>query len=245
MYSATALWEFSILEPWMKQYICCRSWLKKEGRVLPKAEYWPVCHNTGVNPEFSVSRVPPQDEYCHNEGPDLVYRPQGERYIPQYTCKRSGRVSVHCWGRISNKGAGVFHRIEGHQDGLHYLHILQNVTVPSVWVLYPNGIIHLQQDHFSFHDCRVVHEWLSQQADVKLLDWPLRAPDMNPIKKRWSEVKRTMQETWPVPPPTNSDELWALVSNAWDEVAVCTRYIRSMTWQMKSEVKAEGFWNSY
>jgi hypothetical protein len=35
-----------------------------------------------------------------NDGPVLVYRPQGERYNPQdmSTCKRSGRVSVHCWG---------------------------------------------------------------------------------------------------------------------------------------------------
>jgi len=49
----------------MEQDICCWSWLKKEGRVLPKAEYWPVCHNTGINPEFSVSRVLLQDEYCH------------------------------------------------------------------------------------------------------------------------------------------------------------------------------------
>jgi hypothetical protein len=35
-----------------------------------------------------------------NDGLVLVYRPQGERYNPQYmsTCKHSGRVSVHCWG---------------------------------------------------------------------------------------------------------------------------------------------------
>jgi len=35
-----------------------------------------------------------------NYGPVLVYRLQGQRYKPQYmsTCKRSGRVSVNCWG---------------------------------------------------------------------------------------------------------------------------------------------------
>jgi len=44
----------------------------------------------------------------------------------------------------------------------------------------------------------------------------------------WSEVKRTMQETWPVLRPRNSDELGALVSDAWDEVALSTRYIRSL-----------------
>jgi hypothetical protein len=72
---------------------------------------------------------------------------------------------------------------------------------------------------------------------------------MNPINNMWSEVKRTMQETWPVLPSRNSNELWSLVLDAWDEVASSQRYIRSliesMTRQMKSVVEAEGFWTSY
>ena len=64
------------------------------------------------------------------------------------------------------------HRIEGHMDGPQYQHILQNVMVPSVWMLYPDGIIHLQQDHSSIHDSHVVQEWLLRQADVELIDWP-------------------------------------------------------------------------
>jgi hypothetical protein len=115
-------------------------------------------------------------------------------------------------------------------------------------MLYPEGIIHLQQDHSSIHDSRVVQEWLLRQAD-ELNDWTPQAPDMNPIKNMWSEVKRTMQETWPVLPPRNSDELWVLVSDAWDEVASSQRYIRSMigsmTQQIKSVVEAQGFWTSY
>jgi len=116
-------------------------------------------------------------------------------------------------------------------------------------MFYPEGMIHLQQHHSSIHDSRVVQEWLSWQVDVKLLDWPPRAPDMNPIENMWSEVKRTMQETWPVLPPRNSDELWTLVSDGWNEVPSPTRYIRSliesMTRQMKLVVEAEGFWTYY
>jgi len=109
-----------------------------------------------------------------NDEPILVHRPQGERYNPQYMsiCKRSGRVSVHTWGCISHKGAGVLDLVEGQLDGLHYQHILQNVVLPSVRMLCPDGIIHLQQDQSSIQDCRVVQEWLSRQADVELLDWP-------------------------------------------------------------------------
>jgi len=164
-----------------------------------------------------------------NDGLVLVYRPQGQRYNMQYmsTCKRSGHVSVNCWGWISHEESGILHHIEGQLDGLQYQHILQNITVPSVQMLYPDGIIHLQQDHSSIHDSRVVQEWLSQQANVELLDWPPRAPDMNPIENMWSEVKRTT-DTWPVLPPRKSDELWALLSDTWNEVASSTRYIRSL-----------------
>jgi len=62
-------------------------------------------------------------------------------------------------------------------------------------MLYHDGVIHLQQNHSSIHDFRVVQEWLSRQADVELTDWPPRAPDMNPIENTWSEEKRAMQKT--------------------------------------------------
>jgi hypothetical protein len=67
--------------------------------------------------------------------------------------------------------------------------------LPSVLMLHPDGIIHLQQDHSSIHDFRVVQEWLSQQADVELIGWTPQAPDMNPIENMWSEVKRPLIES--------------------------------------------------
>ena len=134
-------------------------------------------------------------------------------------------MSVHCWGWISHEGAGILHRIEGHLDGLQYQHILQNIMMPSVRMLYPDRIIILQQDQSSIHDSPVVQEWLPWQADVELLDWPPQAPDMNPIKNMWGGVRRTMQETWPVLPPRNNVELWAIVSDTWDEVVSSTLYI--------------------
>ena len=109
--------------------------------------------------------------------------------------------------------------------------------------------IHLQQDHSSIHDSRVVQEWLLRQADIEITDLPPRAPDMNPVENMWSEVKRTMQESWSVLPPRNSDELLALVSGKWDEVASSQHYIRSligsMTRRMKSVVEAQGSWTTY
>ena len=84
------------------------------------------------------------------------------------TCKRSGRVSVHCWGWISHEGAKILHSTEGHLDVLHYQRIFENVTVPSVWMLYPEFLIHSQQDHSSIHDSSIslrnTHH--SQRTDI-------------------------------------------------------------------------------
>jgi hypothetical protein len=63
-------------------------------------------------------------------------------------------------------------------DGLQYKHIM----MLPVGVLYPNGVIQFQQDHSSIHNSHVVQEWLSRQANVKLVDWPTRAPDTNPSR---------------------------------------------------------------
>jgi hypothetical protein len=62
--------------------------------------------------------------------------------------------------------------------------------VPSVRVLYPDGVTQFQQDHSSIHDSRVVKEWPSRKVDIELIDWPPRAPDMNLIENMWSEVKK-------------------------------------------------------
>jgi len=58
---------------------------------------------------------------------------------------------------------------------------------------------------------------------------------MNLIDNMWSEVKRTMQETWPVLLPRNSDELRTLVSDAGDEVASPQPYVRSLIASMQEE----------
>ena len=44
---------------------------------------------------------------------------------------------------------------------------------------------------------------------------------MNPTDDVWNKDKKTVQETWPVHPPRNSDVLRTLVSDDWDEVASC------------------------
>jgi len=102
------------------------------------------------------------------------------------------------------------------------------------------------QDHTSIHDSHVVQEWLSLQADVKLIDWPPQV--LVQTSSRICGVRRTTHETLHVFPSRNSDELWTLVSDMWDEVASSQLHvqslIKSMTQRMKSVAESQSFWTS-
>lgn len=191
-----------------------------------------------------------------NDGPVRVFRPPGTRHNAEYVAGayRSGRVSVSCWGWMSTRGIGMLHRIEPGPNGRgltggQYVHILENIMVPSVRVLHPDGVFHFQQDQSPVHQSQLVQEWFARQDQIELLDWPPCGADLNPIENVWAETKRTMSENWPDPPPTNKESLWELVSNAWDEVASSDGYaatlVSSLTRRLSQVIENDGFWSSY
>lgn len=190
-----------------------------------------------------------------NDGPIRVFRPPGTRHNAEYVAEawRSGRVSVACWGWMSARGIGMLHRIDQGPNGRgltggQYVQILENIMVPSVRVLYPDGIIHFQQDQSPVHKSQSVQEWFARQDQVELRLASCGA-DLNPIENVWAETKRTMSDNWPSSQPTNSDQLWELVSDAWDEVAssegYAARLVRSLPRRLSRVVENGGFWSSY
>jgi hypothetical protein len=90
--------------------------------------------------------------------------PQTTKAIKLSTFRSQGDANIRkkvegvCQSPVTSVGAGMLHHIEVHLDSLQYQHISQNVMLPSVRMLYPDGIIHIQQDHCSIHDSRVVKE---------------------------------------------------------------------------------------
>lgn len=185
-----------------------------------------------------------------NDGPHVVYRPRGTRHRPEYvtTTRRSGRLSVSCWGWISARGAGILHRIEGTLNSEQYAHILKNVMLPSVRMLYGDGEFVLQEDHSPVHKSAFVQQQLTNLV-VNVMEWPPRAADMNPMENMWAEVTRTLTENWPRNRPTTADSLWDCVLEAWEEVASSGSYVQrlidSMPRRMIEVKNNEGFWITY
>lgn len=194
------------------------------------------------------------DETCFSSaefGPVLVYRPRGTRYDKRYVGERarSGRISVSCWGWISSDGAGVLHRIDGHLTSDQYLHILENIMIPSVRERYPDGVIQFMQDASPIHCSRRVQRWFSDQDSIEVLNWVPRAPDLNPIEHVWSKWKRHIRKNWPHPPPRSDDALWSIMLDAWEEIALDEQYfknlVQSMPRRLQQVVEAGGYWTRY
>ena len=187
-----------------------------------------------------------------SNGPVVVYRPGGTRYDPRYISYRRsyGRLSVSVWGWMSSDNLGSLHKINGRLTGTQYIHILENVMVPSVREHYPDGVIQFQQDKSPIHTCRVVNDWFRRHNEIQVLDWPPRGADMNPIENVWAEVKRTVRQKWPNPPPSTSEALWDVVQNAWQDVAVnrqeyARHLVDRLSRRMDAAVEAGGHWTSY
>lgn len=137
-----------------------------------------------------------------NDGPRVVYRPQGTRHRREYVTmtRRSGRISVSCWGWISARGAGMLHRIEGNLDSKQYAHILENVMLPSVRMLYGEGDFTLQEDHSPVHKSAFVQQWVSR-IGVNVMDWTPRVSLNSATSTCWWYTEHSNSAAVPKVPP--------------------------------------------
>ncbi len=88
--------------------------------------------------------------------------------------------------------------------------ILEHFILPSAEKLYGDADFIFQQDLAPAHTAKCTKIWFNDHG-VTVLDWPPNSPDLNPIEKLWSIVKRKMRETR----PNNADNLKAAIKATW------------------------------
>jgi hypothetical protein len=65
-----------------------------------------------------------------------------------------------------------------------YRDLLDNVALPSIHMLFPDGDFIFQQDNDPKHTAKINKQWFDDN-DIELMDWPSR---LNPIENLWSII---------------------------------------------------------
>lgn len=186
--------------------------INKEQRMGFALEYLPQ----GMNFWEKVVFTDEKTFQSYYNGQLRVYRPPNTRYEERYTqhVKTSGRFSVNVWGYMTSRGLGICHRIRGRFNTQAYIHILQNVMLPSVNNIFQQENFIYQHDNCPVHTARRVSDWI-RENNISLLPWPSRSPDINPIENVWGYIVKEINKNNDFH-LQNSDDLWNKIEETWN-----------------------------
>uniref|UniRef100_A0AAZ3RR28 Tc1-like transposase DDE domain-containing protein n=1 Tax=Oncorhynchus tshawytscha TaxID=74940 RepID=A0AAZ3RR28_ONCTS len=150
-------------------------------------------------------------------GKKLVRRRQGERYHQSCVMPTVKHPeTIHVWGCFSAKGVGPLTILTKNtaMNKEWYQHIREQL-LPTIQEEFGDEQCLFQHDGAPCHKEKVITKWLGKQNIDILGPWTENSPDLNPIEKLWSILKRRVDKQ----NPTNSDKLQALIMQEWAAIS--------------------------
>lgn len=187
---------------------------------------------------FSDEKIFRGDGYIGNK----IWRSNDlPRYDSQHV-KRQNRQSKHkinVWACISwHGGADFIHRIT--RETLNTEYYIENIL--SEYIPEGDETFVFMHDRATIHFSKNTVKFLANR-NVKVLDWPPKGADINPIENVWAEVERKTKYRH----AANADELWIEISRAFRELGYeyVQKLIDSMPRRLEAVIKANGDWTKY
>ena len=144
---------------------------------------------------FDFSQVVFTDEKRFSmDGPDgfMSYGKPGQRVHRIKRQNRGGGVMV--WGAITSDGSLFVYFIDGKYNGERYAGDLKKIILPWCKAKFRKKTWYFQQDNCTIHKERKFVMPTFTQNKVKLLEWPSRSPDLNPIENIWYMMGRELYQ---------------------------------------------------
>lgn len=159
----------------------------------------------------------------------------------------SGRISVNMWGWISAQGPGELSFISTRANSVNYVEVLNDIMLPTVRNIYPAedlNEISFVQDNCPIHRASIVREWFSNHPEIKVIPWPARSPDLNPIENIWG----LMVQRWEARDERCPELLKSHCMQLWDSLRgtnICANIVASMRRRLISCIEANGGHTKY
>lgn len=168
-----------------------------------------------------------------------IWRTDEERLhqgcIQQMNTGKAGKVGI--WGGISGHGATEARVFDENMNGHLYCDVLNKELKRSMNKLQEKDRLIFQQDLAPWHTSKIVAAKMKKMK-IKVLDWPAKSPDLNPVELVWSILDKKLMVT----PIYNKTTLRQRLEEEWKAVGIelCCSLVDSMPDRLEKCLRAKG-----
>jgi hypothetical protein len=143
------------------------------------------------------------------------------------------------WGAFGMNGTTELAEVPTRMNSEGYQEILEETLLPSAQRISKRGWI-FQQDNASIHASNSTAAFFEKKR-MRVLDWPAKSPDLNPMENLWGMVARNFYVHGRQYP--NKETLIKALTAAWNAIPceIIHNLIRSMKTRIYNTILKKGF----